>query len=475
MRFLFCYPWWLSLTLCFSLTGHAQLLQQLGDKQIDTPELSSSLAAVAQAGYVYEPVFNSRMYLLEAGLEHRETVVLVHGLGQNGYRDWRTVIPALAQHYHVLAMDLPGFGLSQKPNGRYSPTQYARLLQWLISQSGRERVYLVGHSMGGAVALRYAATFPDTLHGVVLVSVAGVLQRSAFLSHSSARLIQGDGTGYIDKLPVTVKTLADGKLRDWGSRLLSFAEGLSDPLTLLYDNDTAWSLLLGNRPNMNAALALIDEDFTQALKTIQVPTLIIWGEQDPIAPPRTGVLLEEQLVNARRVTFANVGHVPMGQTQRFNELLLSFLSQPSITPSKPAPSLGGAKLMCRNLRNQYYSGVFTKIELHNCDGAILENIRADAIYIKDSDVHMRNVSVQSDRVALHVEQSRLSITNGQLIGRQAIVAAHSHLDLAGVTVHGHETAVKATGPSTFVFSVSHVQGPSLNRGAHGVFRLGYPQ
>ncbi|WP_339615865.1 alpha/beta hydrolase [uncultured Gilvimarinus sp.] len=464
--------WLVSIALSLSVTAQAQVLERLAEKSIEAPPVVPSLTGIAQAGFVYEPVFNSRMYLVEAGVGNPETVILVHGLGQNGYRDWRNVIPVLAQRYHVLAMDLPGFALSQKPKGRYSPTQYARVLQWLVSQNGHERVYLVGHSMGGAVALRYAASFPDTLHRVALVSVAGVLQRTAFLSHSSALPISSGTAPYIDSLPASVKEMAGDQLRQWSSQVLSFAESLPDPIKILRASDTAWSTLLDDQPNANAALALIGEDFTRAFAQVSVPALIVWGDQDPVAPPRTGVLLAGQLPQARRVVLRNTGHVPMAQPNAFNPLLLDFFAGNTVASEPATPSLQNGDLVCRNQRDQYYTGVFTAIDLRECDGAVLEDVQAESIVVTDSDVELRNVNVLSQKVALQVNQSRVNMTNGQLIGAIGILAHNSQLDLAGVTVRGSVSGIRASGPSSFIFSVSQLRSPAVNRTLHGVYEIG---
>ncbi|WP_052481279.1 alpha/beta fold hydrolase [Gilvimarinus agarilyticus] len=452
--------------------AQARVLEKLSDTSVQTPPVIPSLTAIANAGYVHEPIFNSRIYLVEAGVQHKDTVILVHGLGQNGYRDWRGVIPALAQHYHVLAMDLPGFGLSQKPEGRYSPSQYARLLQWLISQTGQQRVFLVGHSLGGAVALRYAASFPDTLDRLVVVSVAGVLQRSAFLAHSSALPVSSGALPLTDQIPQSFKDIAGEQLRDWGKQLLSFAERLPDPIKLLRASDTAWSVLLGDQPNANAALALMGEDFTLALGQISTPTLIVWGDQDPVAPPRTGVLLEGQLRHAERVVLSQTGHVPMAHRDTFNPLLLEFLASTRVPEQSKPLSLSQGQLVCHEQKNQYFSGVFSEIELHNCDGAVLENVQAQSIYIDRSEVELRNVNVLSHKVALQVNQSQITMTNGQLIGAYGILADNSELDLAGVTVRGTEAAMSASGPSSFIFSVSKLRGPGLSRTLHGVYEIG---
>jgi pimeloyl-ACP methyl ester carboxylesterase len=68
-----------------------------------------------------EPVFDSEVLTVQAGQANAQTLLLVHGLGNNGFTDWLTVMPQLARQYHVIALDLPGFGYSAKPRGKYSP------------------------------------------------------------------------------------------------------------------------------------------------------------------------------------------------------------------------------------------------------------------------------------------------------------------------------------------------------------------
>ena len=141
-----------------------------------------------------EPIFQSEIFVLQTGQENTATILLIHGLGQVGSKDWLNVIPALEKNHHVLALDLPGFGHSATPPGRYSPTNYAKLIHWLTSNYAKGKVIVVGHSMGGAIALRYASNFPDDINRVVLVDAAGILQRTAFIKHTAKIPLPLDST-----------------------------------------------------------------------------------------------------------------------------------------------------------------------------------------------------------------------------------------------------------------------------------------
>jgi len=456
------------LGLCLLLCPvQASVLQRLALPAHESPDFPRHLPETWQAGYVREPVFNSRILLVEAGRGQAETVILVHGLGQNGHRDWLNVMPELARHYHVLALDLPGFGFSDKPAGRYSPTQYARVLQWLVAATGRERVHLVGHSMGGAVALRFATSFPDQLERLTLVSVAGVLERSAFVQHSSALPLQWDS------IPAPVRGLAAEPLRHWGGKLLDIANNLPDPTSLLHQYQGAWDALLGDSPNINAALALMEEDYTAALGQVTVPTLIIWGDQDPVTPMRTGELLANNLPTAELVVFPATGHVPMQHRGKFSELLLSHLSgKRQLQPLAALPTEPNEDLFCQGHNGQRFTGRYKAVKLIACKGVVLENLVADSIHLENAEVTLRNVRVTADKAALSAFNSQVKGTSVELRGEQAIRAGNSRLDLAGARLYGRHAAVVATEESRFIFSVSHTESPDYEGGLHGVYRLG---
>ncbi len=127
---------------------------------------------------VTEPVFNDRVYIYEAGMEHENSVVLVPGIGDDGVNDWGYLIPELARQYHVVAFDLPGFGRSTKQNVLYSPANYTAFVKWATSQYVKGTFILIGHSLGGAVALSYAAAYQNDLQKLILVDVFGVLHRN---------------------------------------------------------------------------------------------------------------------------------------------------------------------------------------------------------------------------------------------------------------------------------------------------------
>lgn len=452
--------------------GAASVLDALALPQSPERVLPGNLPDSWRAGYVREPVFNSRILMVEAGVGNPETVLLIHGLGQNGHKDWHHVITHLAKRFHVLAIDLPGFGYSDQPEGQYSPGRYARLLYWLYEQTGQERVHLAAHSMGGAVALRFASSFPELLDKLVLVSVAGVLERSAFVQHSSESAVDLNG------VPNPVRQAAEDQIRHWSGKLLDLVNRMPDPSEFLKNNNSAWNMLLGDRPNINAALALVDEDFSGALESITVPTLIIWGSADPVAPLRTGELLAGQMPQAELVVFADTGHVPMFRRERFNQLLEGFLTgDRPLEPGFPEPRAEHGDLHCNGTNGgRYRERSFTSVRIVNCKNLTLEHVRAERIELIDSDVIMFDVHVESnEHIALDIVRSNLRMTHGSLVGRVGIHTDGSRLDLAGVSVRGRKSGVVASRGSQFVMSLSELHGPDGKAHLHGIYRLGPPE
>jgi pimeloyl-ACP methyl ester carboxylesterase len=107
-----------------------------------------------------------RMHYIVTGLG--EPVVLLHGWPQTWYA-WRNIIPILAEHYTVIAPDMRGLGASEKPGDGYDKVTVARDLHALVHALGHDRIFLVGHNMGGQVAYPYAAMWPDEVRALVLI------------------------------------------------------------------------------------------------------------------------------------------------------------------------------------------------------------------------------------------------------------------------------------------------------------------
>jgi pimeloyl-ACP methyl ester carboxylesterase len=407
-----------------------------------------------------EPVFRGEMLVVQAGRANAQTLLLVHGLGQNGFTDWLPVLPQLARTYHVVAVDLPGYGYSSSPPGKYSPRNYARVLEGVLARHAKGPAIVVGHSMGGAVALRLAADHPATTRKLVLVDVAGVLHRTAFVKHSATDPFPTDGLPEVLRDPVT-------RLKDLGRAAVEHLFGLpNDPTRVLRQSDLAWELALRNRTNVNAALALVDEDFSSAIHTLRQPTHIIWGEADTITPMRTAQVLARRVPSAQLRTMAGVGHAPMETApDHFLALLHEALaSDPPAAPAraKPPREAGDLDLACTGRVDRQFGGYYRNITLKGCNGVRLADLSAERVVIRDSIVQMQNVQIRGAEVALDVSNSEILVTASDVSGEIAIRADASRLDLAGVALLALDTAVEVKRRSRLIASVSEIRSPEYN-------------
>ncbi len=400
-----------------------------------------------------EPVMGGRMLVLRAGPKSAPPLLLVHGLGQNGFTDWLPVLPALARRWRVLAVDLPGFGYSSAPLGKYSPTNYARVLNALLAREDTGPVVAVGHSLGGAVALRLAGEFPQRVNKLVVADCAGILQRTAFTKHGASLPLA------VENMPEALKEPV-ARLRDLGNLLVERVFGLpGDPTGVLRANEPLWALALRDRGNVNAALALVDENFSELVWRLPQPVQLIWGEADAVAPLRTGQLLARRLPRAALATLPGVGHTPMDAApDDFQRLLLKALQEDP--PPRAAPEPPGAALQDLELRNvvdRRYSGRYGELRIEGSSAVRLHDLVADRIVVRDSIVQMTGVQVNAADVAVEVVNSELVATACDFGGRVAIRADLSRLDLAGVKLAAQAFGVQALGRSRLVASVCELQ------------------
>jgi pimeloyl-ACP methyl ester carboxylesterase len=438
------------------------------EKLLTVDALRASVPADWKLALEKEPVFGGEVLVVQAGLANTQTLLLVHGLGQNGFTDWMTVLPQLAQRYHVLTLDLPGFGYSSSPAGKYSPTNYARVLDWLLGRYSKGPAIVVGHSMGGAVSLRLASDYPARVGKLVLADAAGILYRTAFVKHQAT-----------SNIPISVESVP-GPLKDRVARMLDLSNAVVeralglpvDPTRVLRASDIAWSFALKDKTNLNAALALVDEDFSAAVYTLQQPTHIIWGEADPIAPLRTGQALARRLPRAQLQTLPGVGHTPMDSaTAGF----LSLLNRALATEPAPAPSTEAVRstidLDCKGQVDRQYTGDYREIRITGCSAVTLTNVVAERIVIRDSIVQMLNVQIGGRGVALEVTNSEVVFTAGEISGDVAIRADAARLDLAGVKILAIGNAIEVERQSRLVASINEISSAAYSGYWHGSYEL----
>jgi pimeloyl-ACP methyl ester carboxylesterase len=235
-----------------------------------------------------------------------EPLIVIHGGGGDA-RTWRDNIIELAEKYTVYAPDLPGYGGSQALDGNYYIPELSRFLGSFASNLGLEKFHLVGHSLGGGVALDYALKSPQKIKKLVLVSSLCLGREIAFWVRlfSIPAFLRSVGMLTISILR-SIKWLAE-RLNPAG-----FIMPLSPASMTVGGNITTFkqqSLVLENR-----------------LSEVAVPTLVVWGSRDPIVPVRHAYQAAKVIPDCRVKVFENRGHnVHRDALEEFSSTLSGFL------------------------------------------------------------------------------------------------------------------------------------------------------
>ncbi len=415
-----------------------------------------------------EPVFEGKVCTLQANRDAKVGVILIHGLG-GSIDDWKNTIPALAKNFHVVAFDLPGFGKSDKGSQEYSPTRYARLAHFLSDRYFPHKNYhIVGHSMGGAIALRFAAQRPMRFQRLVLIDSAGILHPQVLTKFQAGSVVQS--TSGMQQMRGYAETVSGAVLEQVDRLPIS-------PIDVA-KSDLGREHVLQGGPEKIAALELVGENFSYAIATVTEPTLILWGDQDPIVPQRTGRVLAARMPQARLEIIPDSGHVPMqDQTEQTSALILRHLlasardlvRQYPHAPRLP-PFTSERVGTCLQGSNTEFEGDYRSIELRDCSNITIRNARIGQLSVINSQVTIFDTDILGSEEGLLADDSDITVTNGDISGAIAIRANASRLDLAGVHLNGSRDAVKAV-DSKIVFSVSRVHSPHMDGAMHAYRKM----
>lgn len=285
-------------------------------REIPIPELRQQYGL--PASQTFEPAPGVRVHYTDEGSRSGRTLILVHGFGASVHA-WRPWIERLASDYRLVAIDLPGHGLTETPAGyRASPERNAELVHALATQLGIDRFVLVGHSMGGAVSLAYTLEYPDRLQGLVLVASAGWPGEQGG-PPPGLSLLNNDVGRFFLKLIDPRLVIGGGLKSAYGDESLA-----TDSVVDRYAN---LALGQGHRDVLLTQRSQPEPPWTPAtFAAIRTPTLVMVGEKDALIPPANGRALAAAIPDAYLVTYAEGGHLPMEQLpDQTVQHLLAFL------------------------------------------------------------------------------------------------------------------------------------------------------
>lgn len=247
-------------------------------------------------------------------------LVLLHGFGASTWA-WRHVMPRLAQSFRVIAVDLSGFGYTERPRdrGRYTREAQGELVLGVVEALGYESAHLMGHSYGGGITLWIAWKYPERVRSMVLVD-------------SSAPTYSYDRRNRA----VAFRPLAAFFLRSWMLRPTNVRSAL---LRSFYDDSLVTPELVQGYWERIRIQGVVDAYYgltvpvhgpvdQVVLEDIQVPALVVWGAQDQVISAESGRRATARMPQAEFAVIEKTGHIPMEENpEELLRLALPFLER----------------------------------------------------------------------------------------------------------------------------------------------------
>jgi pimeloyl-ACP methyl ester carboxylesterase len=235
-----------------------------------------------------------------------EPLVVIHGGGGDA-GTWRNNIAALAEKYTVYAPDLPGYGGSQPLEGDYYIPELTDFVDRFAKSMGLERFYIMGHSLGGGIALDYTLKFPQKIKKLVLVSSLCLGREIAFW----VRLCT---------LPALIRSL--GALVEFVFKSIIWMVKVLNPAKYIMPFSPAVMAVGGGISTFRQQTLVLEP----RLSEIKMPTLLVWGSKDPIVPVMQAYRAARVIPDCRVKVFKNRGHnVHRDELKKFSSLIIGFL------------------------------------------------------------------------------------------------------------------------------------------------------
>jgi len=265
------------------------------------------------------------LFIYEAGEPAAAPVVLVHGLGDEA-DTWRYTLPKLSETRRVIALDLPGFGRSARPERSYTIDFFQETLLEMLDTLAIQSAMLVGHSLGAVIVQSFALGAPERVTSLALID-GGLLARSQKLDLATmAFIVPGLGEWLYTRLRKDPQT-AYQTLKPYYRNLEALPE---EERAFLFQrvNERVWSdgqrkAFLSTLRNLARWIPAQQRSLSERLARLEIPTLVVWGEQDQINPVENGKLLAAAQPSARLVIVPGAGH---NLQQEYPQALLQALA-----------------------------------------------------------------------------------------------------------------------------------------------------
>ena len=279
---------------------------------------------------IHLPKNNLDLFYFEAGIDQQQQILMLHGLGDEA-DTWRHVFLPLAEHYHVFAVDLPGFGRSDKPISAYTPLFLMEVINEFINTLGIINTIMMGSSLGGLLAHGLGMDHPERVNGLVLVG--GGLPQSKSMGDWSLRLMQLPILGEwlytrLRKDPTAAYNSLRNVYHDLDSLPESDREFLYTRVNQRVWDDNQRHAYFSTLRNLTPWIERIREKLPTQLKYFATPTLVVLGKHDSLFSTDNADRIIKFQPKAFKVVIDNAGHLPHQEDPRsFLDSVIRWLNE----------------------------------------------------------------------------------------------------------------------------------------------------
>lgn len=247
----------------------------------------------------------SRIHYKDEGNKEGKVLVLVHGFADSLFT-FDYMIPELENEFRLVRMDFPAFGLTGKvPSNNYGPEAFVKVIHEVTNNLGIQKFSIIGNSLGGSAAWRYALNYPEQLEGLILIAAAGIKNEEDKERKLAPKAVNSPLTGWLFRY-VMPKFMIGNILKnvfvDESLITSKNVDRFHDFLILEGSREAIISMSTSGGYKNNSKVEI---------RNITTPTLIIHGANDNIIPVRTHEYFLSEIVNSKALIYDGVGHIPM--------------------------------------------------------------------------------------------------------------------------------------------------------------------
>ena len=247
----------------------------------------------------------SRIHYKDEGNKEGKVLVLVHGFADSLFT-FDYMIPELENEFRLVRMDFPAFGLTGKvPSNNYGPEAFVKVIHEVTNNLGIQKFSIIGNSLGGSAAWRYALNYPEQLEGLILIAAAGIKNEEDKERKLAPKAVNSPLTGWLFRY-VMPKFMIGNILKnvfvDESFITSKNVDRFHDFLILEGSREAIISMSTSGGYKNNSKVEI---------RNITTPTLIIHGANDNIIPVRTHEYFLSEIVNSKALIYDGVGHIPM--------------------------------------------------------------------------------------------------------------------------------------------------------------------